>query len=174
MILTFSFVKAPAILLNWMGLSLQVVSLCRKMQKCYQRLERALSRFRASCYNCCKMQSLCFHEIEGVSSVFLRLASGSSSSSCLLIPFSASGPNRDTCLLVMVRPALSFGPQCLSGFGRKRATFLACALLRDAAARAKLACGGRKHNGWLEKLLTNTDKDSHLYNQIITMFYIWY
>lgn len=93
------------------------------------------------------MNSLCFHEIEGVSSVFLRLASGSSPPSCSLIPFSASGPKRDTCLLVMVRPALSFGPQCLSGLGRKRATFLDCALLRDATARAKLACDGTNQIG---------------------------
>ena len=39
----------------------------------------------------------------------------------------------------MVRPALSFGPQCRSGFGRNRATFFAWALLNDATALAKLA-----------------------------------
>lgn len=84
---------------------------------------------------------------ESDSSVFLRLAAGSSTSSWLLpspfswllIPFKALGPKRDTCLLVICRPALSFGPQCLSGLGRKRATFFACALLRDATAREKLA-----------------------------------
>lgn len=74
-----------------------------------------------------------------LSSVFGFLLLGSSSSSWLRAPLIASGPKRETCLLVIWRPALSFGPQCLSGFGRKRATFLACALLRDATARAKLA-----------------------------------
>ncbi|MFS8011060.1 hypothetical protein Hanom_Chr14g01304401 [Helianthus anomalus] len=61
------------------------------------------------------------------SRVFLRFASGSSPCSSLLlrIPFTVSGPKRDACLLVMVRPARSFGPQCRSGFGRKRATFFA-------------------------------------------------
>ena len=89
-----------------------------------------------------------FHETRVGSSVFLRLASGSSPpSSWLLIPFRACGPKRETCLLVIWRPALSFGPQCLSGFGRNRATFLACALLRDATALAKLACGERVREG---------------------------
>lgn len=73
-----------------------------------------------------------------VSSVFLRLLADSSLSSWLLNPFTASGPKIDTCLLVIWRPALSFGPQCRSGLGRKRATFLACTLFTDAA-RAKFA-----------------------------------
>lgn len=87
-----------------------------------------------------------FHQFGvGWSSIFWRLALCSSSSSWLRTPLTASGPKRDMCLLVIWRPALSFGPQCLSGFGRKRATFLVCALLRDATALAKLACQNKKN-----------------------------
>ena len=79
------------------------------------------------------------HEFVEGSCAFWRLAVGSSSS-WSTVPFKAWGPKREMCLLVILRPARSFGPQCLSGFGRKRVTFLACALLSDATARAKLAC----------------------------------
>ena len=79
------------------------------------------------------------HEFVEGSCAFWRLAIGSSSS-WSTVPFKAWGPKREMCLLVILRPARSFGPQCLSGFGRKRVTFLACALLSDATARAKLAC----------------------------------
>lgn len=95
-------------------------------------------------------ETLFYHKLGVGSSVFLRLLSlsspPSSSSSCssswwwLITPLTASAPRRETCLLVIVRPALSLGPQCLSGFGRNLATFLACALLSEATALAKLAC----------------------------------
>lgn len=85
------------------------------------------------------------HEFVEGSCAFWRLAVGSSSS-WSTVPFKAWGPKRETCLLVILRPARSFGPQCLSGFGRKRVTFLACALLSDATARAKLACPKVKKN----------------------------
>ena len=94
------------------------------------------------------------------SPVFWRLVEGSSSlipsgsgaglsvtapfpPSWLTAPFRilliASGPKRETCLLVIFRPALTFGPQCRSGFGRNRFTFFIWALLRAAPALEKSA-----------------------------------
>lgn len=66
------------------------------------------------------------------------------STSLLEEPVRICGPKREECLLVIWRPALTFGPQCLSGFGRNLFTFLAWALLRDATTRAKFACNGVK------------------------------
>jgi hypothetical protein len=54
-------------------------------------------------------------------------------------PLIASGPSREICLLVIFRPALTFGPQCRSGFGRNRLIFFAWALLRAATALEKFA-----------------------------------
>jgi hypothetical protein len=51
----------------------------------------------------------------------------------------ASGPNRETCLLVIFRPALTFGPQCRSGFGRNRFVLFAPDLPRAATALEKSA-----------------------------------
>lgn len=97
----------------------------------------------------------CHHGATADSSpIFCRLCSGSPSSFSSVMGGAAAGslpcdpravlvlsvPRREACLAVIWRPARTLGPQCRSGFGRNLATFLAWALLREATARAKLAC----------------------------------
>lgn len=123
------------------------------------------------------------HDFVVESSILGRFASGSSPFSWLLHPLMLCGPNRDACLLVICRPARTFGPQCGSGFGRKRATFLACDLLREANALAKLACSKLEqstvlsHNWWSMQFLKQRVLNiQHMYfdfgNTTILMRYV--